>query len=55
MIGSNDFLLIQGASSEQLKLLRFGKSDKVEFYSISGEEMKITLHLKNTKTLEYSG
>ena len=55
LIGSKDFLLIQGASADQLDLLRFGQSDLVDFYSLDGGDLKITLHLKNTKTLEYGG
>ena len=55
MIGSTDFLLIQGASEDQLKLLRFGKSGNIDFYSLEGGDFKVTLYLKNTKTLEYNG
>lgn len=56
LIGSADFVLIQGASSEQLKSLRFAKAlGSTEFYAIDGEDFKITLHLKNSKTFEYTG
>lgn len=56
LIGSADFVLIQGATSEQLKSLRFTKAlGTTEFYSIDGEDFKITLHLKNSKTFEYTG
>lgn len=55
LIGSKDFLLIQGASADQLDLLRFGQSNLVDFYALEGGDLKITLHLQDTKTLEYGG
>ena len=55
LIGSTDFLLIQGASNEQIKLLRFAQTDGgAKFYSIEGSEFKVVLHLKNSKILEYN-
>ena len=54
-IGSQNFLLIQGASEDQLKFIRFGKVEGVEFYALDGADFKVTLYLKNTKTLEYTG
>ena len=56
LIGSTDFLLVQGASSDQLKFIRFAqKEGGVQFYSLEGGDFKIILYLKNTKTLEYDG
>jgi protein disulfide-isomerase-like protein len=56
LIGTTDFLLIQGASEEQLKFLRFAKADKeTNFYAIKGGDFKVTLYLKNTRSLEYNG
>lgn len=55
LIGTADFLLIQGASEEQLKFLRFISLQDIDLYAIEGSEFKITLHLKNTRTLEYTG
>jgi len=56
MIGSNTFLLIQGATDEQMQLLRFAhSSDSTDFYQLKGGDLKLTLYLKNSKTLEYTG
>jgi hypothetical protein len=57
-IGSEDFLLIQGASPEQLKLLEVANFvDKaVSYYLIAEGEPKITLYLKkDSRTLDYTG
>lgn len=56
LIGTTDFVLIQGATSEQLKSLRFAKAlGGTEFYGLEGGDFKITLHLKGSKTFEYTG
>lgn len=56
MIGSADFVLIQGASSQQLQSLRFAEAlGGIKYYAIEEGEFKITLHLKNSKTFEYGG
>lgn len=56
LIGTTDFVLIQGATSEQLKSLRFVKSlGGPEYYAVEGGDFKITLHLKGSKTFEYTG
>lgn len=56
LIGNTNFVLIQGATSEQLKSLRFIKSlVDTDFYAVEGGDFKITLHLKGSKTFEYSG
>jgi Thioredoxin-like domain len=57
-IGSEDFLLIQGASAEQLKVLEVANFvDKaVNYYVIAEGEPKITLYLKkDSRTLDYTG
>lgn len=57
-IGSEDFLLIQGASAEQLKVLEVANfvDAAVEYYNIAEGEHKITLYLKkDSKILDYTG
>lgn len=57
-IGSKDFLLIQGASTEQLKVLEIANfvDQSVPYYSLSEGEYRITLYLKkDSKILDYSG
>ena len=56
LIGSTTFLLIQGATDDQMQLLRFAQSDgSIDFYQLKGGDPKITLYLKNSKTLDYTG
>lgn len=56
LIGTQDFVLIQGASSDQLKVLRFiVLKEGLDFYSIDGSEFKITLYTKKGKTADYNG
>jgi len=49
--------LIQGATPEQLLILEVANAidSTVEYYSLSSEEAKITLYLKNSKTLDFAG
>lgn len=57
-IGSEDFVLIQGASAEQLKVLEIANfvDESVPYYSLSEGEYKITLYLKkDSKILDFSG
>lgn len=57
-IGSEDFLLIQGASADQLKVLQVANfvDAAVEYYSIAEGEHKITLYLKkDSKILDFTG
>jgi protein disulfide-isomerase A1 len=56
-IGSEDFLLIQGASAEQLKIIEIASfvDVSVEYYNVVEGEFKITLHLKkDSKVLDYT-
>jgi hypothetical protein len=56
-IGSEDFLLIQGASAEQVKILEIAKfvDKSVPYYSLPEGEYKITLYLKkDSKILDFS-
>lgn len=58
-IGSEDFALIQGASPEELESLKIVKflHEDMQYYNLEGSEgdLKITIHLKNSKTFEYTG
>lgn len=56
-IGTEDFLLIQGASSEQLKVLKVANfvDNSVQYYHVSAGQFKITLHLKNSKIFDFVG
>lgn len=56
-VGSEDFLLVQGGSKEQLQVLQIANfvDQSVTYYQTEGE-FKITLYLaKDSQTLEYSG
>lgn len=57
-IGSEDFLLVQGASPEQLEILETANfvDTSVPYYSLLEGEYKITLHLKkDSKVLDFTG
>lgn len=56
-VGSEDFLLVQGGSKEQLQVLQIANfvDQSVTYYQTEGD-FKITLYLaKDSQTLEYSG
>jgi thioredoxin-like negative regulator of GroEL len=55
-IGSEDFLLVQGATEEQLKVLQIANAvdTTVEYYLLPAGESKLTLYLKNSKTIEFT-
>lgn len=56
LIGSTSFLLIQGASDEEIQLLKYAQPEgSVDFYQLKGGDRKLTLYLKNSKTVEYTG
>jgi hypothetical protein len=56
LIGTKDLLLIQGASRDQLKLLKLAKGvSTIDYYALEGGDFKITLYLKSSKTLEFTG
>ena len=58
-IGSEDFLLIQSASADDLKTLELANflDSNLNYFNLEGAEgdLKLTLHLKNSKTFEYTG
>jgi protein disulfide-isomerase-like protein len=57
-IGSEDFLLVQGASAEQLQTLEVANfvDEAVKYYSLADGEYRVTLHLKkDSKVLDFTG
>lgn len=57
-IGSEDFLLVQGASAEQLQILEVANfvDEAVKYYSLPDGEYRVTLHLKkDSKALDFAG
>ena len=57
-IGSEDFLLVQGVSPQQLEALQIANfvDQAVKYYLIADGEYRVTLHLKkDSKALDYIG
>ncbi len=57
-IGSEDFLLVQGASAEQLQTLEVANfvDEAIKYYSLAEGEYRVTLHLKkDSKALDFAG
>ncbi len=56
MIGTENLVVVQGASKEQLKSLAFAQQiSSIPFYAVGGDSFKLTVYLKNSKTIEYTG
>jgi len=56
LIGTENLVVIQGASKELLKSLAFAQQiGETPYYAVEGDNLKITLYLKNSKTIEYNG
>jgi hypothetical protein len=51
-----NLVVVQGASKDQLKNLAFAQQNgDTPYYAVQGGDFKLTLYLKNSKTIEYSG
>ena len=56
LIGTVNLVVVQGASKEQLKSLAFAQQiGDTPSYAVEGGDLKVTLYLKNSKTIEYNG
>jgi hypothetical protein len=56
LIGTENLVVVQGASKEQLRSLAFAQQiGETPYFAVEGDNLKITLYLKNLKTIEYNG
>jgi len=56
LIGTENLVVVQGASKEQLRSLAFAQQiSNIPFYAVEGGDHKVTVYLKNSKTIEYTG